>query len=77
MRLRDVSKNYGKFQALIKVSLDFRLDEITCITGKNGSGKTTLMKLLTGLEAYEGTIDVNLPAGYKGESLGDYCGFTM
>ena len=45
--LNNVSKYFGSFQALKKVSFDIKPGEIVGFVGKNGAGKTTLMRILT------------------------------
>ncbi len=45
--LTDLSKNYGRVQALKSVSSTIRSGEITGILGPNGAGKTTLLKIIT------------------------------
>ena len=44
-----VSKAYGSFTALDKVSLAVAAGELLSIVGPNGAGKTTLVNVLTGL----------------------------
>jgi sodium transport system ATP-binding protein len=45
----DVSKHFGKVQALDGVSFTARDGHITALLGPNGAGKTTLLRLLVGL----------------------------
>ena len=49
LETRDVSKAYGVFRALDKVSMAVHEDEFVSVVGPNGAGKTTLVNLLTGL----------------------------
>lgn len=46
---RQVSKNFGKVQALKQVSLELQTKNSYALIGPNGSGKTTLIKALLGM----------------------------
>jgi ABC-2 type transport system ATP-binding protein len=48
IELEDISKNYGSFRALDRVSLQIG-EGITSLLGPNGAGKSTLIKVLLGL----------------------------
>jgi len=47
--IRSVSKTFGEFQALKRVSLDVREGEVLCLIGASGSGKTTLLRCINQL----------------------------
>src|SRR5213078_2333728 len=51
IEVRQVSRDFGKFRALDKVTLAVRRGEIYGLLGPNGSGKSTLIRILCGLLA--------------------------
>ena len=54
---KNVSKNFGSFQALKQVSFTINRGEIVGFIGQNGAGKTTLMRILTSYyRASSGTV---------------------
>lgn len=48
VRIEEISKRYGNFQALHNVSFEIKLGEIVGFLGPNGAGKTTTMRILSG-----------------------------
>jgi peptide/nickel transport system ATP-binding protein len=64
LRLRNVGKSYGAFEALKGANLDLMPGECVAIVGESGSGKSTLAKTLLRLE--EPTAG---RAEYKGRDL--------
>ena len=46
--LENISKSFGKINALKNISLNIEKNKITAIVGDNGSGKSTLIKILSG-----------------------------
>ena len=65
IRLKHVSKDFGKERVLNDISLTFSAGEILCLIGPSGAGKTTLLRIITGaLKADKGEVylgDVGLP----------------
>ncbi len=54
LRLREVSKRYGRRPALRGVSLRLEQGEILGLVGPNGSGKTTALRIAAGVLACDG-----------------------
>jgi len=60
LRTHDLTKRYGGFVALDKVSLTLNEGDIYGLVGRNGAGKTTLFKCVMGLaHPTDGTIVVS------------------
>lgn len=49
--VKNLCKNYGKFQALADLSFDIGKGDIVAFLGPNGAGKTTTMRIITGFMA--------------------------
>lgn len=59
VQIRSLTKTYGKFTALNKVSLEVPEGSIFGLIGPNGAGKTTLIKAMVGaLKITEGEVSV-------------------
>jgi simple sugar transport system ATP-binding protein len=48
VEMRDITKHYGRIQALTGVNLTIHRNEIVGLLGDNGAGKSTLIKVLSG-----------------------------
>ena len=59
LELKNISKKYGKTEAVKDVSLTLPQGQIVGLFGENGAGKTTLMKCILGLLSYGGTITLD------------------
>ncbi len=60
IRLEQVSKSFGSFQALKEVSLTVARGEKIVVCGPSGSGKSTMIRCINRLEKHDaGTIDIN------------------
>lgn len=64
LKIKDVTKAYGKQTVLDNVNLSLQQGEIMGLVGPNGAGKTTLMKIITKLiKKYDGDVYI------KGENI--------
>ncbi len=61
--LKNLTKQFGNFQALSDISLDIGEGEIFGYIGPNGAGKTTTIKILVGLISnFQGEVSIS---GYR------------
>lgn len=61
IKLKNVTKKYGKQLVLDGINLDFdRPEGVYGVLGRNGVGKTTLMQIIFNMVSnYEGTVEIN------------------
>ena len=59
IEVRNLTKRYGKREALAGISLTLRPGEVTLLLGANGAGKSTLLRCLLGITSFEGVIRVD------------------
>lgn len=60
LEVSELTRQYGSFTAVDKVSFTISKGEIVGLLGHNGAGKTTIMKMLSGfLEPNQGQIKIN------------------
>ena len=56
----DISKNFGDFTAINKLSFEVKVGDVMGFLGPNGAGKTTSMRVITGyLKSYSGNVIIN------------------
>ncbi|MEA2062676.1 MAG: ATP-binding cassette domain-containing protein [Gemmatimonadota bacterium] len=60
IKVSDLTKRYGNFLAVDKISFQLKKGEILGFLGPNGAGKTTVMRIITGfLSATRGDVSVS------------------
>jgi ABC-2 type transport system ATP-binding protein len=73
LRVANLTKHYGREQAIARVAFSVTAGEVLGIVGPNGAGKTTLLELLAGLLAADSgsvfCLGEELPARRRKEAL--------
>lgn len=60
IKLENITKKYGKFEALKGINFEVKEGEIIGLLGPNGAGKSTTMNIITGfIEQTSGNVIVN------------------
>jgi putrescine transport system ATP-binding protein len=60
LRIENVTKKFGDFTAVNRVSLDIYKGEVFCLLGGSGCGKSTLLRMLAGFESLsEGRVFID------------------
>jgi iron(III) transport system ATP-binding protein len=52
LRIENLTKRFGSFTALDRISLDVHEGEFVCFLGPSGCGKTTLLRAIAGLDLH-------------------------
>jgi D-xylose transport system ATP-binding protein len=53
LKLRSISKSFGRVNALADVDFEVRDGEVMALVGDNGAGKSTLIKCVTGIHPFD------------------------
>jgi ABC-2 type transport system ATP-binding protein len=90
IRVENLTKDYGSFRAVDKVTFNVRKGEVLGFLGPNGAGKSTTMKMLTcflapsggraevaGHDVYDHSLEVRRRLGYLPEDTPLYRDITM
>ncbi|MEM4524673.1 MAG: ABC transporter ATP-binding protein [Archaeoglobaceae archaeon] len=56
LRVSELRKKFGDLLVLDNIDFSVKEGEFFCILGPSGCGKTTLLRILAGLESYEGEV---------------------
>lgn len=79
LQLESVTKSYGKFKALDRLSMHVRRNEVLGLIGENGAGKSTLLKILGGIHQFDsGSLKINgKPCQLKGPEAASRAGIGV
>ena len=88
--VRDLTRRFGSFTAVDRVSFDVERGEVFGFLGPNGAGKTTTIKMLTGLllptsgggvvagfDLLTGSEDIKQSLGYMSQAFSLYADLTV
>src|SRR5947209_301753 len=67
--VRDLDFYYGSFQALRRVSIDIRCNEVTALIGPSGCGKSTFLRCLNRMNDLVSGARVDGVVEYHGQDL--------
>ncbi len=59
IQIKDLTKKFGKVNALNELNISIHESEATALWGSNGAGKTTLIRCLLGVIPFKGEIIIN------------------
>lgn len=57
--IKNLNFNYGDYKVFNDFNLDIVRGDFVSLVGPNGSGKSTLVRILTGLNDFDGSIEIN------------------
>src|SRR4051794_21564890 len=73
IRLENLEKSFGNFQALKTMDIDIRDGEFLALLGPSGCGKSTTMNMIAGMERpsrgrilFDGNDMIGVPMGRRG-----------
>jgi len=66
LEINNLTKKYGSFVALDRISMTCKAGNITVLLGENGAGKSTTIKSIASLLRFRGTIKI---CGYSNDSI--------
>ena len=85
----ELTKNYGKFEALVDLTLTIERGEVFGFLGPNGAGKTTMIRTImdeirptrgsatiVGLDSHRDSVEIRRHVGYLPGDLAMYPGLT-
>lgn len=58
LEVKNITKKYGKLEAVKNISFKVEEGEIAVLVGPNGAGKSTIIKSIAGLLKYEGEVKI-------------------
>lgn len=67
--VKDLDLYYGQFQALKKINLDIKTNEITALIGPSGCGKSTFLKTLNRMNDLEDSVRIEGKIELDGQDI--------
>lgn len=58
IKCRNISKSYGENNVIKKFDCEFLENKLYVLAGPSGCGKTTILNILTGVENFNGTVEL-------------------